>query len=121
MKNRIFGDYNVIKQIGQGSLGAVYLAEHRFMKRHYALKVLPEELASDRSFIQRFEEGVAQLAQLDHPNIVKIHNVSYAEGSYFLVMDCIVDKKPLGYRLSLRSLLVDDCIINIISLHCFMV
>ena len=91
MKNRIFGDYNVIKQIGQGSLGAVYLAEHRFMKRHYALKVLPEELASDRSFIQRFEEGVAQLAQLDHPNIVKIHNVSYAEGSYFLVMDCIVD------------------------------
>jgi formylglycine-generating enzyme required for sulfatase activity len=91
MKNRIFGDYNVIKQVGQGSLGTVYLAEHRFMRRHYALKVLPEELASDRNFIQRFEEGIAQLSLLEHPNIVKIHNVSYAEGVYFLVMDCIVD------------------------------
>lgn len=88
---RHFGDYSVIKQIGQGSLGAVYLAEHRFMKRQCVLKVLPEELASDRAFIQRLEEDVAILAALDHPNIVKIHNISFANGLYFLITDCIVD------------------------------
>lgn len=89
---KILGDYTVIKQIGQGSLGSVYLAEHRFMKKHYILKVLPEELSSDRSFIQRFEEDICVLSSLDHPNIVKIHNVSYSQGQYFLVTDCVVDE-----------------------------
>lgn len=89
---RILGDYNLIKQIGQGSLGTVFLAEHRFMKKQYVLKVLPEELASDRAFVQRFEEDVSQLATLEHPNIAKIHNVSYAQGQYFLVIDCVVDE-----------------------------
>jgi formylglycine-generating enzyme required for sulfatase activity len=91
MDTRILGDYTIIKSIGQGTLGTVYLAEHRFMKRQYVLKVLPEELASDRAFIQRFEEDVAKLATLEHPHIVKIHNISHAQGLYFLVMDCIVD------------------------------
>lgn len=91
MEQRTLGDYRIIKSIGQGTLGTVYLAEHRFMKRQYALKVLPEELSSDRSFIQRFEEDVRALASLDHPNIVKVYNVSFAQGQYFLVTDCIVD------------------------------
>lgn len=88
---KMIGDYKIIKQIGQGSLGTVFLAEHHFMKRPYVLKVLPEELSSDRTFIQRLEEDVAALATLDHPHIVKIHNISFAQGQYFLVTDCVVD------------------------------
>lgn len=102
--SRIFGDYSVIKQIGQGSLGTVYLAEHRFMKRQYILKVLPEELSSDRAFVQRLEEDVAALATLDHPNIVKIHNISFSQGQYFLVTDCIVDE--LGETTNLSQYMV---------------
>ena len=92
METRTLGDYTLIKQIGQGSLGVVYLAEHRFMKKQYVIKVLPEELSSDRSFIQRFEEEVGHLTALDHPNIVRIHNISFAQGYYFLVTDCVVDE-----------------------------
>ncbi|ADI38367.1 Serine/threonine-protein kinase pkn1 [Waddlia chondrophila 2032/99] len=88
---RILGDYEIVKQIGQGALGSVFLAEHRFMKKPFALKVFPEDLCSDRGFIQRFEEEVAHLATLNHPHIVKIHNISYDQGIYFLVSDCIVD------------------------------
>lgn len=88
---RILGDYQIIKKIGHGALGTVFLAEHRFMKRQYMLKVLPEELASDRGFLQRFEELVGGLAGLEHPNIVKIHNVSSSHGFHFLVSDCVVD------------------------------
>lgn len=88
---RILGDYTLIKQIGHGSLGTVFLAEHLFMKRQFILKLLPEELSVDRAFIQRFEEEVGSLAALDHPNIVKIHNISFSQGQYFLVTDCIVD------------------------------
>lgn len=89
---RVLGDYHIIKQIGQGPLGSVLLAEHRFLKNPYVLKVLPEELSSDRSFIQRFEEEVSLLASLDHPHIVKIHNISFSQGQHFLVTDCVVDE-----------------------------
>ena len=88
---RVLGDYEIIKQIGHGALGAVYLAEHRFMKKPFALKIFPEDLCSDRGFIQRFEDEVSQIATLNHPHIVKIHNVSYDQGHYFLVSDCVVD------------------------------
>ena len=91
MKNSMLGDYNLIKQLGMGSLGTVFFAEHRFMKQKVVLKVLPEEMSSDRSFVQRFVEDVKILASLDHPNIVKIHNVSFSNGVYFLVTDCVVD------------------------------
>src|SRR5690606_27416024 len=91
MQEQILGDYRILKQIGQGTLGVVLLAEHRFIKKQYILKVLPQELCQDRGFIERFEEEVAKLAHLEHPHIVKIHNVSFAEGFYFLVSDCVVD------------------------------
>lgn len=92
MDTRALGDYTLVKQVGQGSIGPVFLAEHRFMKRQYILKVLPEELASDRAFIQRLEDEVAALAALEHPHIVKMHTVSFAQGQYFLVTDCVVDE-----------------------------
>ncbi|CUI16427.1 hypothetical protein PNK_0802 [Candidatus Protochlamydia naegleriophila] len=91
MEQRILGDYTIIKPMGQGTLGMVYLAEHRFMKCQYILKVLPEELSSDRGFIQRFQEDIGHLAALEHPSIVKTHNISFAQGVYFVVTDCIVD------------------------------
>jgi formylglycine-generating enzyme required for sulfatase activity len=97
---RVLGDYDIIKQLGQGALGAVYLAEHRFMKKPFALKVFPEDLCSDRGFIQRFEDEVAQIATLNHPHIVKIHNVSYDQGVYFLVADCVVDESGENTNLS---------------------
>jgi formylglycine-generating enzyme required for sulfatase activity len=90
-ESRFFGDYRLIKQIGQGSVGTVFVAEHRFTKKKNVLKVLPEELSTDRAFMQRFEEEIATLASFDHPHVVKIHNVSFSQGVYFLVCECIVD------------------------------
>ncbi|MBS0655709.1 MAG: serine/threonine protein kinase, partial [Verrucomicrobia bacterium] len=90
-ETRSIGDYRLIKQIGQGSMGTVFVAEHRFTKKKNVLKVLPEELSSDRAFMMRFEEEIAAISALDHPHIVKIHNVSFSQGLYFLVCDCIVD------------------------------
>lgn len=89
---RYLGDYRLIKQIGQGSMGTAFVAEQRFTKKKYVLKVLPEELALDRAFMQRFEEEVAELSQLEHPNIVKIYNVSFAQGLYFFACECVVDE-----------------------------
>jgi formylglycine-generating enzyme required for sulfatase activity len=87
----VLGDYTIVRQLGKGAFGSVYLAEHRFIRRFFALKVLPEEIGADPAFARRFEQEVAAIAALDHPHIVKIHNVSYSEGYYFLVMDPIID------------------------------
>lgn len=119
MEERTLGDYRLIKPIGQGTMGIVYLAEHRFMKRFYALKILPEELSSDRGFIHRFEEEIGALASLDHPGIVKIYNISFDQGQYFLVTDCIVDE--LGettnlakYVMGLRRILGEEEVYSIL-------
>jgi formylglycine-generating enzyme required for sulfatase activity len=90
-EENLLGDYRIIKQMGMGPTGAVYLAEHRFIKKQYVLKVLPKELSCDRSFLQKFEEEVVKLAAIEHPHLVKVHNISYSDGVYFLVTDCIVD------------------------------
>jgi formylglycine-generating enzyme required for sulfatase activity len=91
MDRESIGDYAIVKEIGRGSLGSVYLAEHRFLKKPFALKVLPEELASDSGFVKRFEEEVEALVALEHPHIVKTHTVSHADGVFFLVTDCVTD------------------------------
>jgi len=93
------GDYTIQKQLGQGPFGAVYLAEHRFIKRPFALKVLPEEICSDPLFMRRFEAEVGEIAALDHVHIAKIHNVSSSDGHYFIVTDPIVDS--LGETMNL--------------------
>jgi formylglycine-generating enzyme required for sulfatase activity len=85
------GDYIVQKTLGQGAFGAVFLAEHRFIKRPFILKVLPEEVSSDPQFLRRFEMQISDIAGLDHPNILKIHNVSIQDGKAYLVIDPVVD------------------------------
>ncbi len=94
------GDYVILKKLGSGTLGEAYLAEHRFLKRHFVLKAIATDLAGQPGFIQRFEKLVSALAQLDHPHIVKIHNVSHADGRYFLVTDAIVDTRGASTNLS---------------------
>ncbi len=88
MKN--LGDYAVIESLGTGALGEVVLAQHRFLKRPYALKILSPELTGAPGFVERFEREVTALSGLEHPHIVKMHNVSEDQGHYFLVADCIM-------------------------------
>jgi len=118
--SRVLGDYTLSKQIGQGALGGVYLAEHRFMKKQFALKVFPEDLCRDRGFIQRFEEEVSQLSVLEHPHIVKLHNISYDQGVYFLVTDCIVDQfgettNLNQYLQSADTVMAEDQVFNLLN------
>lgn len=113
------GDYNLVKQLGVGSMGTAYLAEHRLMKLPCLLKVLPLELSSDSHFIHRFETEVLALASLDHPHIVKIHNVSSADGHHFLVTDCIVnaDSEPCNlaqYLAKHKAKLSEEEIVRIV-------
>lgn len=113
------GDYSIIKQIGKGPLGVIYLAEHRFIKKTFALKVFYDEIVKNISFVGELEKLQRVFASMDHPSIVKIHNFSFSEGKYFLVMDPIVDKMGesmnLGRFLELKGKsLIEEEIENIL-------
>ncbi len=92
-EGKLLGDWKLIKEIGYGALGHSIVAEHRFTKQKVVLKVLPEDLASDRSFVTRFEEEALVLAGLEHPHIAKTYTVSFIGGLYLLVIECVVDSK----------------------------
>jgi tRNA A-37 threonylcarbamoyl transferase component Bud32 len=85
------GSYIVREQLGQGGMGAVYLAEHETLKRQVALKVLPPSKNDQNAKlnIERFLREARAAAALDHPNIVRIHDVGHQGEVHFLVMEYV--------------------------------
>jgi YD repeat-containing protein len=66
------GDFELLGEIGRGSMGVVYKARQLSLGRIVALKVLPPALAADPAARQRFRKEIAALGRCDHPNVVKI-------------------------------------------------
>jgi hypothetical protein len=75
--------------LGRGGMGVVYRARHKALDREVALKVLPERVASDRSFAERFQREARALAKLQHPNIVAVHDFGLTDGLFWLVMEFV--------------------------------
>jgi serine/threonine protein kinase len=80
--------YRVLKKLGYGGMGIVYLAEHRLMERKVALKTMRYDRASP-DFVQRFLREVRATAQLSHPNIVTVFDAKEAGDLLFLVTELI--------------------------------
>ena len=85
----LLGPYKIIRPIGQGGMGAVYLAEHTSLSRKVAIKVLTAEKAKDKLTLERFHREARSAAALDHPNIVRLHDISQGNGVHFLVMEYV--------------------------------
>jgi len=102
----ILGDYQLQGKIGEGSLGEVYLAEHRFIKKPFALKLIPKQLTSDPGFLQRFEKDLSAISTLEHPNIAKVYNISTADDHNFIVSDYICN--DAGQTVTLESYLQEQ-------------
>ncbi|TWT98314.1 Serine/threonine-protein kinase PrkC [Stieleria varia] len=83
------GSYRLLKPLGKGGMGVVFLAQHNVMNRLMALKILPPEATADAKRIARFKEEARACAQLDHPNIVQAFDFSQSDGKLFIVMEYI--------------------------------
>ena len=99
------GDYRILEPIGAGGMGQVYLAEHVHLRKKYALKLLPWELARDEQFIARFHDEARVMAELSHPHIVPVHFMGEHEGLYYLVMDYVQGPTESGQALNLHDCL----------------
>jgi serine/threonine protein kinase len=95
--------YRIVKKIGKGGMGEVYVAEDTKLNRQVALKVLPEKMAADPDRRARFEREAKSVAAFNHPNIVTIHSVEEAEGVHFITME-LVEGQTLSQMLPRKGL-----------------
>jgi serine/threonine protein kinase len=84
-----FPDLEFKELIGRGGMGFVYRVRQTKLERDVALKILPEELASDPAFAERFSREGRLLAKLNHPNIVAVHDFGQAGPFFFLMMEFV--------------------------------
>ena len=85
----VFAGYTILRQLGSGGMGEVYLAQHPRLPRRDALKVLPASLTGDDEYRQRFSREADIAAELWHPHIVGIHDRGEFEGQLWLSMDYV--------------------------------
>jgi tRNA A-37 threonylcarbamoyl transferase component Bud32 len=88
MKARQLNQYRLRERIGAGGMGEVYLAEHRFLKRPCALKLIRPDRTDDPRSLARFEIEVRAMASLSDPHTVEVYDYGHAEdGTFYYVME----------------------------------
>jgi predicted Ser/Thr protein kinase len=97
---QVFPQLEILEFIGQGGMGFVLKARQPNLDRIVALKLLPESLAADPHFAERFNREARFLARLNHPNIVAVHDFGKAGGFYFLLMEYV---DGLNLRQAMRA------------------
>ena len=103
------GHYNVVREIGRGGMGVVYLARDTKLDRDVAIKCLPEELSGDDDRLQRFEREAKLLASLNHPNIASIYGLEEVDGKRYLILEYI-EGDTLEERLRRGALPLDEAL-----------
>ena len=83
------GSFEILELLGQGGMGAVYRAYDRKLARDVAIKVLKDDVALDRTRLERFQREARAASALNHPNIVTIHAIEELEGTLYLVMELV--------------------------------
>jgi eukaryotic-like serine/threonine-protein kinase len=90
--------YEVVRKLGQGGMGAVYLARQLATGRFHALKVIVPASAASEKAMALFLREVSVLSRLDHPRIVRFHEMGLAQGQFYFAMEYI---ETIDYRLTL--------------------
>ena len=81
--------YRIISKIGAGGMGEVYLAQDTKLDRKVALKILPPDVAADRSRMNRFVQEAKSASALNHPNIITIYAIDETDLGHFIATEFI--------------------------------
>jgi hypothetical protein len=103
------GPYEILAAIGAGGMGEVYKARDTRLDRTVAIKILPESLAADPQFRDRFDREARTISKLDHPHICTLYDVGEQDGTSFLVMQYL-EGETLETRLKKGPLPLDHAL-----------
>jgi eukaryotic-like serine/threonine-protein kinase len=101
-----FGDCEILAPLGAGAMGEVYRARDNSLGREVALKLLPEQLASDPDRLRRFEQEARAAAALNHPNIVAVYRFGTRNGNTPYLVTELLQGQTLRERLKQGPILV---------------
>ncbi|TFG37390.1 MAG: PEGA domain-containing protein [Desulfobacterales bacterium] len=84
-----YGRYEVVEELGKGSMGVVYKAHDPHIDRHVALKVLRQERMSSENYVRRFLKEAKAIGRLSHPGIVSVYDIGQDQGSIYIAMELL--------------------------------
>jgi serine/threonine protein kinase len=100
------GKFKLLGLLGSGGMSSVYLAEHVWLQRKQAIKVLPKKRVGDASYLERFRLEALATASLSHPHIVRLYDIDQEGDVHYLVMEyvrgetlqaIVARSGPIGY------------------------
>ncbi len=102
LSGQTIGEFQILRQLGRGGMGYVYLAEQSSLKRKVALKFLRADLAANPTALSRFRREAEAVARVTHANIVQVYAIGEANGRHFMALE-YVDGRTLGKYLTQKG------------------
>jgi serine/threonine-protein kinase len=89
MSGQTLGDFQILRKLGEGGMGQVYLAQQMSLKRKVALKLLRADLAANATALKRFRAEAEAVAQATHPNIVQVYDIQNVNDLYYMALEYV--------------------------------
>jgi serine/threonine protein kinase, bacterial len=102
-----FAGFSIVRLLGSGGMGEVYLAEHPRLPRRDALKVLPADVSADAEYGARFNREADLASNLWHPHIVSVHDRGEHNGQLWISMNFVDGTDAAGASLLVARLVLE--------------
>lgn len=89
LSGRTFGDFELVRRLGEGGMGQVYLARQVSLNRKVAFKILRSELASNPASLKRFQAEAEAVARVNHANIVGVYAIGQQDGLHYMALEFV--------------------------------
>jgi serine/threonine protein kinase len=97
LTNQTLGDFHILRRLGVGGMGQVYLAEQKSLNRKVALKLLRADLAANKVALSRFEAEAKAVAQATHANIVQVYAFGEVHGLHYMALEYVEGRNLRQY------------------------
>jgi serine/threonine-protein kinase len=97
LTGRTLGDFQLIRRLGQGGMGEVYLSRQLSLNRQVAIKILRADLAANETSLHRFQQEARAVAAVTHANIVQIYSIDQADGLHFMALEYVEGRNLREY------------------------